>query len=57
MRSVRPGRSTNHESSGSGIRSGCQGPLFDGGNAYLAREFPRLDYIVRAVVSLPAGPE
>jgi cyclophilin family peptidyl-prolyl cis-trans isomerase len=36
------------ESAGSGIRSGRQGPLFAGGNAYLAREFPRLDYIVRA---------
>lgn len=38
------------ESAGSGIRSGKQGPLFEGGNAYLAREFPRLDYIVRARV-------
>jgi homoserine O-acetyltransferase len=38
------------EAAGSGIRSGRQGPLFEGGNAWLAREFPRLDYIVRAVV-------
>jgi len=38
------------ESAGSGIRSGKQGPLFEGGNAYLAREFPRLDYIVRATI-------
>ncbi len=38
------------ESAGSGIRSGKQGPLFEGGNGYLAREFPRLDYIVQAVV-------
>jgi homoserine O-acetyltransferase len=37
------------EAAGSGIRSGKQGPLFEGGNAWLAREFPRLDYIVRAV--------
>jgi peptidyl-prolyl cis-trans isomerase A (cyclophilin A) len=40
---------------GSGIRSGRQGPLFEGGNAWLAREFPRLDYIVRAtVVAVPS---
>jgi peptidyl-prolyl cis-trans isomerase A (cyclophilin A) len=38
------------ESSGSGIRAGKQQPLFDGGNAYLDREFPRLDRIVRANV-------
>jgi len=39
------------ESAGSGIRSGKQGPLFEDGNAYLAREFPRLDYIVSATVT------
>jgi peptidyl-prolyl cis-trans isomerase A (cyclophilin A) len=38
------------ESSGSGIRAGKQQPLFDGGNAYLDREFPRLDRLIRAVV-------
>jgi len=38
------------ESSGSGIRAGKQQPLFDGGNAYLDREFPRLDRILHAVV-------
>jgi peptidyl-prolyl cis-trans isomerase A (cyclophilin A) len=38
------------ESSGSGIRAGRQDPLFNGGNAYLAREFPRLDYIRKATV-------
>ncbi len=38
------------ETSGSGIRSGKQGPLFDGGNAYLDREFPLLDRILRATV-------
>ena len=38
------------ESSGSGIRAGRQQPLFDGGNAYLDREFPRLDRLLRAVV-------
>ena len=38
------------ESSGSGIRAGRQQPLFDGGNAYLDRAFPRLDRILNAVV-------
>lgn len=38
------------ETSGSGIRSGKQGPLFEGGNAYLDREFPLLDRILRASV-------
>ena len=38
------------ESSGSGIRAGRQQPLFDGGNAYLDREFPRLDRLLHAVV-------
>lgn len=36
------------ESAGGGIRAGKQDPLFEGGNAYLARRFPRLDYIRRA---------
>jgi cyclophilin family peptidyl-prolyl cis-trans isomerase len=39
------------ESSGGGIRAGKQDPLFEGGNAFLAREYPRLDFIVRAAVS------
>ncbi len=39
------------ETSGSGIRAGRQQPLFDGGNAYLDRTFPRLDRIVRARVT------
>jgi peptidyl-prolyl cis-trans isomerase A (cyclophilin A) len=38
------------ESSGGGIRGRKQGPLFDGGNDYLERHFPRLDYISRATV-------
>ena len=38
------------ENSGGGIRAGKQQPMFDGGNAYLDREFPRLDRIVRARV-------
>jgi peptidyl-prolyl cis-trans isomerase A (cyclophilin A) len=38
------------ENAGSGIRAGRQQPLFDGGNAYMDREFPRLDRIVKAAV-------
>jgi peptidyl-prolyl cis-trans isomerase A (cyclophilin A) len=38
------------ENAGGGIRAGRQQPVFDGGNAYLDREFPRLDRIVTAVV-------
>jgi peptidyl-prolyl cis-trans isomerase A (cyclophilin A) len=38
------------ENAGSGIRAGKQQPLFDGGNAYLDREFPRLDRILHARV-------
>ena len=38
------------EESGSGIRAGKQEPLFREGNAYLESHFPRLDYIMRAVV-------
>jgi len=38
------------ESAGGGIRAGKQGPLFEGGADYLKRNFPRLDYIVRATV-------
>jgi peptidyl-prolyl cis-trans isomerase A (cyclophilin A) len=38
------------ESSGGGIRGGKQGPLFESGNAYLNREFPRLDFIRRATI-------
>lgn len=38
------------ENSGGGIRAGKQAPLFEEGEAYLAREFPKLDVINRAVV-------
>lgn len=38
------------EEAGSGIRSGKQGPLFEGGNAFLRKAFPKLDYIVRATI-------
>jgi homoserine O-acetyltransferase len=43
------------ENSGSGIRAGKQQPLFDGGNAYLDREYPRLDRILQARIVAPAA--
>ena len=36
------------ENSGGGIRAGKQTKMFEEGNAYLDREFPKLDRIVRA---------
>ena len=42
--------STYGETAGGGIRAGRQEPLFAEGNAYLDREFPRLDRILRAAV-------
>jgi len=39
------------ETAGSGIRSGKQTPLFETGNTYLDRNFPRLDRIIRARVA------
>lgn len=36
--------------SGGGIRAGKQGPLFEGGNAYLDANFPKLDAIRRATI-------
>lgn len=45
------------ESSGSGIRAGRQEPLFEMGNRYLDRNFPRLDYIRRATVAEPSRGE
>jgi peptidyl-prolyl cis-trans isomerase A (cyclophilin A) len=42
------------ERSGGGIRAGRQAPLYAGGNAYLEKHFPRLDFIRRARVV--AGP-
>lgn len=40
------------ENAGSGIRSGKQGPIFEGGNAWLDSQFPKLDRIRRVVVLL-----
>jgi peptidyl-prolyl cis-trans isomerase A (cyclophilin A) len=39
------------ESSGGGIRGGKQAPLFAMGNAYLQKNFPRLDYLKRATIA------
>jgi homoserine O-acetyltransferase len=36
------------ETSGGGIRAGKQEPLFTEGNAFLSREFPKLDTLIRA---------
>ena len=38
------------ESSGSGVRQGRQGPLEAGGNAYMDREYPLLDRIIRVTI-------
>jgi cyclophilin family peptidyl-prolyl cis-trans isomerase len=44
------------ESAGGGVRAGKQAPLMNGGNAYVDREFPKLDGLVRITVSLPRNP-
>ena len=36
------------ERAGGGIRGGRQDPVFEGGNAFLESNFPRLDYIIEA---------
>lgn len=38
------------EDPGGGMRGGKQDRMFDGGNAYLDAEFPRLDRLIRATV-------
>ena len=38
------------EQAGGGIRAGKQDPVFTGGNEFLKREFPRLDYILKATI-------
>jgi homoserine O-acetyltransferase len=39
------------ENSGGGMRAGKQGPLFEGGNAYIDREYPLLDRLIRATIA------
>lgn len=43
------------EESGSGMRQGRQGPLLEGGNAYMDREFPLLDRLLRATIVEDGG--
>lgn len=38
------------ESSGGGVRAGKQAPVFSGGAAYLDREYPKLDRLVRITI-------
>lgn len=38
------------ETSGGGMRGGKQGRLFEEGNAYLDREFPKLDKLIKAEI-------
>jgi cyclophilin family peptidyl-prolyl cis-trans isomerase len=42
------GFNTEYGEGPGGIRAGKQDPFFEGGNAWLAKQFPRLDYIKRA---------
>lgn len=45
------------ESAGGGMRAGRQDSLFAAGNAWLARNFPLLDHVVRArIVNAPSEP-
>lgn len=41
------------ENSGGGMRAGHQDQMFEGGNAYLDREFPKLDKLIRASIVRP----
>lgn len=41
------------EEPGGGMRGGKQGKIFAGGNAYLDRDFPRLDKLIRAALVMP----
>jgi ribosomal protein L15 len=38
------------ESAGGGMRGGKQGKMFEGGNAYLDQEFPKLDKLLNITV-------
>ncbi len=48
MDAVRRVNSEYGENSGGGMRAGKQAKLFEEGNAYLDREFPKLDKLIRA---------
>ena len=39
------------EDAGGGMRGGKQGRIFEGGSAYLDRDFPKLDRLVRATIA------
>ena len=39
------------EHSGGGMRAGHQDQMFEGGNAYLDREYPKLDKLIRATIA------
>ncbi len=39
------------ETSGGGVRAGNQAPLLAGGNAYVDREFPKLDRLIRIAIT------
>ncbi len=41
------------ETSGGGMRAGHQDKLFEEGNPYLDREFPKLDHLIRARIVKP----
>jgi homoserine O-acetyltransferase len=38
------------DNSGGGVRAGKQGPLLEGGNAYVDREYPKVDHLIRATI-------
>ncbi len=44
------------ETSGGGMRGGKQGKLFEEGNGYLDREFPKLDKLIKARVVTSSSP-
>jgi homoserine O-acetyltransferase len=47
------------EHSGGGMRAGHQDQIFEGGNAWLDREYPKLDKLIRATIvqsNVPAKP-